>query len=273
MQNDSQIDYKQLVVRMLSGSKAYELDVSDSDTDYVEVCFLPVEYYVGLRASRQLHSTQTIENGVDTVRHEFTQYLRLLLSGNPSLLPLLWQKSGNILLLSHAFMELQLIRESFVSKASAKAFFNMAVADANRSFDEPVIVSFTKYKKRKTHAHTSQTSTIEYDPKLASRTLRTLAQLIYLLSTKSFCCIPIMDYTYLNLDITHEIMRDIRTGSCPKDLVFEYVCNLLYTSQSLLSACDLPEESDYKKVEEFCMRHLMDYLNKNYRFKSNIFLV
>ena len=70
----------------ITGSTAYGLATPDSDIDRLAIFATPTRELVRLTSPPDTHATQS----PDLTAHEAAKYLRLVLTGNPTLLELLW---------------------------------------------------------------------------------------------------------------------------------------------------------------------------------------
>ena len=73
-----------LLFECISGSRAYRLDTSTSDTDLKGVFYLPVEQFYGLHYLPQVSSETN-----DEVYYELGRYVELLVKNNPNILEML----------------------------------------------------------------------------------------------------------------------------------------------------------------------------------------
>ena len=75
---------KLLVYEAITGSRAYGLDTSESDTDIRGVFILPKELYYSMD-----YVPQVANNTNDIVYYELKRYMELLSKNNPNILELL----------------------------------------------------------------------------------------------------------------------------------------------------------------------------------------
>ena len=98
-----------ILLKCISGSKAYNLDVATSDTDIKGVFYLPKEKFYGFDSIPQVADEKN-----DVVYYELGRYFELLLKNNPNILELLATPKDKILY-KHPLLE-QVTPEMFLSK-------------------------------------------------------------------------------------------------------------------------------------------------------------
>jgi uncharacterized protein len=116
-----------LVLKVLSGSRAYGLDHPGSDIDTRGVCIPPLEYLLGLRTFEQHEN----ESG-DHVVFALSKFVRLALQGNPNLIEVLYTDPADILLINHFGERLLAARDLFLSRRVGETFSRYAIAQLRR---------------------------------------------------------------------------------------------------------------------------------------------
>ena len=115
---------------MCRGSHAHNLNTPTSDYDLLDVVVWPVEGYLGLRTPKD--GSQSINDDVDTVSYELRHYLKLLLAGNPNVLPYLWNSSEMITVADPLFNGVVDARSRFLSCNVFRTFGGLAVSNLKK---------------------------------------------------------------------------------------------------------------------------------------------
>jgi hypothetical protein len=108
-----------LLLKCISGSRAYGLDTPTSDTDLKGVFYLPKTEFYGLTYTDQLNNETN-----DEVYYELKRFFDLLVKNNPNILELLATPS-DCLLYRHPLME-KIKVEDFLSKLCKDSFAGYA---------------------------------------------------------------------------------------------------------------------------------------------------
>ncbi|MFB9865627.1 DNA polymerase beta superfamily protein [Rufibacter immobilis] len=117
---------KLLLLESISGSKAYGLATSSSDTDLRGVFVLPQDDLYGLEQSEQLSNSSN-----DIVYYELKRFVELLAKNNPNMLELL-AVPGDCLLHLHPLFK-RLIPELFLSKLCQSTFAGYALTQVKKA--------------------------------------------------------------------------------------------------------------------------------------------
>jgi hypothetical protein len=117
---------KYILLKALSGSRAYGTDLPTSDTDIKGIFFLPKEEFYGLHPV-----TQVSDEGNDTVFFELGRCIELLAKNNPNLMELLATPADSILK-KHPIMD-ALKPELFLSKLCFKTFAGYAQTQVQKA--------------------------------------------------------------------------------------------------------------------------------------------
>ncbi|WP_347068601.1 nucleotidyltransferase domain-containing protein [Flavobacterium sp. WV_118_3] len=131
-----------LLFECVSGSKAYGLDMPESDTDLKGVFYLPKEQFFGLQ-----HVAQVQNETNDEVYYELGRFVELLLKNNPNILELL-ATPEDCVLFKHPIME-RLTIEMFLSKQTKDTFSGYAVTQIRKAkgLKKKIVNPFPKEKK------------------------------------------------------------------------------------------------------------------------------
>jgi predicted nucleotidyltransferase len=116
-----------LILRVISGSRAYGLDHPGSDTDTRGVCIPPLEYHLGLQTFEQHES-----EGGDHVVFALAKFVRLALQGNPNIIEVLYTDPADILFINPFGERLCAARDIFLSRHVGETFSRYAIAQLRR---------------------------------------------------------------------------------------------------------------------------------------------
>lgn len=117
---------KLILLECISGSKAYNLATSTSDTDIRGVYFLPKQYYYSLDYQAQISNETN-----DIVFYEIGRFIELLLKSNPSCLELLATPKEFILYKSPLLNDLNL--SDFLTKEVKNTFSGYALSQIKKA--------------------------------------------------------------------------------------------------------------------------------------------
>lgn len=115
-----------LLLKCISGSKAYGLDLPTSDTDYKGVFYSPVEQFYSLEFVQQLNNDSN-----DEMYYELGRYLELLYRNNPNILELL-STPDDCILFKHPVLD-RIKPELFLSKLCKDTFAGYAQTQIKRA--------------------------------------------------------------------------------------------------------------------------------------------
>lgn len=116
-----------LILKVISGSRAYGLDHPGSDTDTRGVCIPPIEYLLGLKTFEQ-HENET----GDHVVFALAKFMRLALQGNPNIIEVLYTDPADFLFINRYGEDLLAAREIFLSRHVGETFSRYAIAQLRR---------------------------------------------------------------------------------------------------------------------------------------------
>lgn len=108
-----------IIFECISGSKAYGLDLPESDTDIKGVFILPEEDFYGFEYIPQVNDETN-----DTVYYEIKRFLELCYKNNPTILEMLYTPKDKILLKSPLFD--LILKISFLTLKAEKTFAGYA---------------------------------------------------------------------------------------------------------------------------------------------------
>lgn len=118
---------RNLIYRVLSGSRAYGLDHMGSDEDTRGICIPPKEYLLGL-ASFEQHEDETHNHTV----FGLAKLVRLALDANPNVIEMLFTDARHVLFINTYGERLVLARAIFLSKRVSERFTGYAVDQLGR---------------------------------------------------------------------------------------------------------------------------------------------
>lgn len=118
---------RNLIYKVLSGSRAYGLSHADSDEDTRGVCIPPKEYLLGLKSFEQ-HEDQTHNHTV----FGLAKFIRLALDANPNIIETLYTDSRHVLFINDSGERLVAARTIFLSKRVGERFAGYAIDQLGR---------------------------------------------------------------------------------------------------------------------------------------------
>ncbi|MDQ7825280.1 MAG: nucleotidyltransferase domain-containing protein [Candidatus Eremiobacteraeota bacterium] len=118
---------RNLILRVLCGSRAYGLAGDDSDEDTRGICIPPREFLLGLRTFDQHESI-----GHDHVVYSLAKFVRLALQGNPNIIETLFADPEHVLFVNAPGGRLLEGRRIFLSRRVGERFSSYAAAQLKR---------------------------------------------------------------------------------------------------------------------------------------------
>lgn len=115
-----------IILECISGSKAYGLDTSTSDTDIKGVFLLPKEDFFSLKYTPQINNETN-----DIVFYEFGRFMELLSVNNPNILELL-NTPESAIIYRHPFLE-EIKSENILSKLCGNTFGKFALSQIKKA--------------------------------------------------------------------------------------------------------------------------------------------
>jgi uncharacterized protein len=118
---------RNLIYRVLSGSRAYGLDHAGSDIDTRGVCIPPKAYLLGLAAFEQ-HEDETQNHTVFAL----AKFVRLALDANPNIIEVLFTDARHVLYIDRYGELLVAARGIFLSRRVGERFMGYAIDQLGR---------------------------------------------------------------------------------------------------------------------------------------------
>lgn len=116
-----------LVLECITGSKSYNLNTANSDTDIRGVFVLPKEWYYSIE-----YVPQVTNETNDIVYYELKRFIELLLKNNPNIIELL-NTPSHCILQKHLIMD-NIRPETFLSKLCEKTFAQYAFTQIKKAY-------------------------------------------------------------------------------------------------------------------------------------------
>ena len=135
---------KDIIFKVIAGSKAYGLDIPTSDTDIRGVFLQPNDDLLGFNYTEQVSD---IKN--DVVYYELNRFVRLLAGNNPNILENLFSPKDKILYMSEVFKPIYDNRYKFLTKKIRITFGGYAVSQIKkaRGLNKKIVNPVAKEKK------------------------------------------------------------------------------------------------------------------------------
>lgn len=119
-----------LIVKHISGSRAYGTSTTTSDTDYRGIfCADPVNIRTPWFP---IYEIENKNDGNDTVYYELSKYLKLLVDQNPNIVETLWVDTTDIIYFNDIYTRLRVKRQELLSSKLAFTFSGYAIAQLKR---------------------------------------------------------------------------------------------------------------------------------------------
>lgn len=227
------------------GSKSYGTDTPESDDDWMGVAIAPMSHYIGLR-NWENDGTLKIErketHNAELTAYELTKFLRLMLSYNPNVIPLLYLRGSDYALKEPAGDLLIRHRKSFESKRAGKTLIGYANSQMNSVVNCNTGKLGTKRKEL--------VAKYGYDVKFAAHTVRILhmAQEFFLTGELN---------VYRDRD--RDMLLDIRNGGMSMEHWIKLTKSEIEYAKSCEQTSDLPDQPDLDFVNDLCMYILNTY--------------
>jgi predicted nucleotidyltransferase len=223
---DKEAAESRLILKVVSGSRAYGTEVEESDIDYRGVVIPPKSYFLGLETFEQYESKDP-----DVVYYHIKKFLRLALKGNPNILELVFTDIYEVL--DEFGQRLIDMREQFLTQRCATAYMGFATSQLKKMRN--VAVSTSRNYKCAMHMVRLCRTGIEVlrDGKLLVRR-PDAADLV-----------------------------EIRNGKYTLEEVLEYGEHLLEDMKGVAKTSMLPKEPDYNYVNQQMIRIVEEYLDGN----------
>ena len=136
-----------ILLECISGSRAYGLDTTDSDTDIKGVFYLPKNHWLSMTSVSHDYIAQVSNDSNDVVYYELGRYVELLLQNNPNIMELLATPKDSILY-QHPLIS-QFVPQWFISKLCKKTFAGFANSQIKkaRGLNKKIVNPMGKDKK------------------------------------------------------------------------------------------------------------------------------
>ena len=252
LQNDSiLIGYRGSIAHnmYIPNSNPHSID----DIDVMAVVIPPIDHYYGLKefGSRGTAVILPDENNIwDIVTYEFKKLIKLLINSNPNVISLLWLPEDKYIKITLAGKMLLQNKELFVSKKIFHSFTGYA-HDQMKKMDKSVYKGYMG-KKRK-----ALVDKLGFDSKNASHLIRLLRMSIEFLREGKL---------YVdrgNIDALE--LLDIKTGRWSLEQIKNEADKLFIEAKTAFNKSTLPEEINYKKVNEMCVKILRSHFRSKIR--------
>ena len=230
---------RELVLEVVSGSRAYGLATESADTD-VRGVFLPSEDDILGFGYRDTHVSKP-----DKQHHSLRKYLHLCLKANPSLLAWLWVKDEFVRELGPVGYDLRLNRRRLLSKLVHKTFGGYARSQLKKM--EKSYGSDRGYAMHRERDATKDLYSVAagYDAKNALHLIRLLRCGVELLTTGKYRVWREHD---------REELLAIRHGGWPFGRVMDKANLLFDYIDAALEDSPLPDEPDREWAENFLVQ-------------------
>lgn len=236
-----------LILLATVGSNAHGLALpGNDDTDYMGVCIEPPEYVIGLKHFEQdVYRTQpegyrSGPGDVDRTIYSARKFCRLALSGNPSILTLLFAKPESPVI--EMGVSLQNLAPSFAARSAGKAFLGYMVQQRQRLTGERGQMNVKRPELVEKYG---------YDTKYAMHMIRLGYQGIEYLETGALTLPmrePDRDYVY-----------SVREGKVGLNEVLTRAGQLERALEDLLDTSPLPPKPDSEAVNSWLVSAYEQY--------------
>ncbi|MFT5524131.1 MAG: putative nucleotidyltransferase [Pirellulaceae bacterium] len=204
------------------GSRAFGLATEESDDDIRGIFLPPANLHWSLYSIPEQFERN--EHGDDIVYWELEKYVRLALKANPNVLETLW--TPQVLHIEPIAEELLDIREAFLSKHIYKTYSGYVLSQFRRM-------------------HNSYRKTGDFKAKHAMHLIRLLYSGISALRDQSIM---------VDVSLHRETLLEIKRGEWDFERVQQCAMKLDAEFQTVFGQTELPEQPDYRRVDEFLIR-------------------
>jgi predicted nucleotidyltransferase len=211
-----------LCLLVLSGSKAYGIDIEGSDDDFVGVFVPALRDFLSLRG---FGPETRVGNDPDFTIHEIGKFCRLALKGNPAILETLW--SPNVIHRTEAGDGLLGLKRSFLHRGSLDVYVDYAEAQLKKMV-----------KGKGLHAKGGA-----YNGKYGAHLIRLIHSGIDLAETG--------DVTVKVTPKLAEVLLEIRSGKRTMEQVLAMARPLLEKLKGLTRENSLPARADEERINAF----------------------
>lgn len=225
-----------LILKIVSGSRAYGTEVEESDTDYRGVIIPPRNYFLGLDTFEQYESKDP-----DVVYYSIKKFLQLALKANPNILELVFAEDHEIL--DQFGKQLVDMRGQFLSQKCATTYTGYAIAQLKRLHNSTAPAS-------RTEARMALVEKYGYDTKFGMHMVRLCRTGIEVLREGKL----------LVRRPDAADLLEIRHGKYTLEEMLEYGEQLLVEMKEAEAHSVLPKKPDYNYVNQRMIEIVEEYL-------------
>lgn len=227
------------------GSKSYGTNTPESDNDLLGIAVAPLSHYTGLDSwehdgTFKIDKKQTVN--AELTAFELKKFLRLAMAFNPNVIPLLYLRPEDYYLKTFGGQEILDKRHIFTSKRAYHTMIGYAQGQRKAVVDGDTGKLGLKRKEL--------VARYGYDVKYASHTIRILTMAIEFFKDGNFD-------VYRSKDRTH--LMDIRNGMFYLEEWLKEVDDLLLQAKAAEKESNLPDQPDYKTINELSMSLIYEY--------------
>ena len=229
------------ILKAIVGSHSLGLNTPESDIDEMGICIEPIEEAIGLNAPFE----QFVRTGPDATRegpdlqiYSLRKFMRLALSGNPTILALLFIPTDKLLTCDARASQLRDLIPMIISKKAGNAFLGYMQAQRQRLLGE---------RGEKGVRRRDLEEKYGYDTKYAMHILRLGVQGVELLTTGRL--------TFPMAESDRAFLLGIRHGALPFNDVLTKAGELEQEVKDLLDGgSPLQEKPDAESVEKWMVQ-------------------
>jgi predicted nucleotidyltransferase len=212
---------------------------STDDIDVAGVYFAPREHYIGIMNDSPLYKAglELKEGKYDGVFYELRKYIKMCITSNPTALAYLWTKQEHQIIDTDVFGLLVGERNLFLTKRVYKSF----VEYAKQQFKLMTKIEKFGYMGAK---RSKLSKNLGYDYINAAHVLRLLIMCRETLTTRRL-------EVYREADA--EMFKNVKRGYWSLYDIEKTTKRLFLEAESAYNKCTLPDDVDYKKVNDLVM--------------------
>ena len=235
---DKETAESRLILKIISGSRAYGTEIEESDTDYRGIVIPTKSYFLGLDTFEQYESKDP-----DVVYYGIKKFLQLALKGNPNILELVFAEGYEFL--NEYGQQLIDMREQFLTRRCATTYTGYAISQMKRLRNSTAPAS-------RTPARMALVEKYGYDTKFGSHMVRLCKTGIEVLR----------DGKLLVRRPDAVELLEIRNGKYTLEEILEYGEGLLEEMRVAEGKSELPKKPDYNYVNRRMIEIVEDYLRE-----------
>lgn len=239
------------------GSTVHGLHVADGveDLDIMGVCVEPIRMAMGLTKFEQFihrtaierekdHNARSRAGDVDMTIYSLQKYIRLALSGNPTILTLLFVPAESLIMARTAGLRLQALAPMLVSKKAGGAYLGYMQAQRQRLLGE---------RGGRHGSRPELTNKFGYDSKYAAHVVRLGLQGVELMMTGRL--------TLPMAPLDRDAVLEIRKGNIPFNLCMSLAGNVERQLKDAIDASPLPDQPNKDMVESWMIETYQRYFD------------